>query len=111
MLPRIFDAFEQGEPRVTRAASAAWGWAWRSARPSSSCTAGELTAASGGRGRGATFTVSPAGRPCPAGDRGAGPAPAAIPEPSAEIADRTASHILLVEDHADTAEAMADLLR
>jgi CheY-like chemotaxis protein len=66
---------------------------------------GTLTAASAGRGQGSTFTLS---LPC---DRVTAEIPDArepeIENPKPKIQNL---RILLVEDHADTAEAMADLL-
>ncbi|HSG39038.1 MAG TPA: hybrid sensor histidine kinase/response regulator, partial [Thermoanaerobaculia bacterium] len=68
---------------------------------------GELAAASDGPGRGASFTLRipttlPAGAEAPAHE---------APNPKSEIQNPKSLSILLVEDHADTAEAMADLLR
>ena len=113
VLSRIFDAFEQTDRRITRRFGGL-GLGLAVSRAIVDLHGGRLTAASAGRGSGASFTVHlPLGavqedldetatwfsRPRPA----APPAPAAGPERPLRI--------LLVEDHEDTAEAMADLLR
>ncbi|MBW8875320.1 MAG: PAS domain S-box protein [Acidobacteria bacterium] len=112
VLSRIFDAFEQTDRRITRRFGGL-GLGLAVSRAIVELHGGRLTAASEGRGSGASFTVHlPLGavqedldetatwfsRPRPAA-----PAPAAGPERPLRI--------LLVEDHEDTAEAMADLLR
>jgi two-component system CheB/CheR fusion protein len=112
MLPRIFDAFEQVDRRITRRFGGL-GLGLALSKAILELHGGTLTAESGGRGRGSTFTVRlPAGDPMVDLDEtglgllddwsAVGGAP--------ERADRPL-RILLVEDHADTAEAMADLLR
>lgn len=110
VLPRIFDAFEQTDRRITRKFGGL-GLGLAVSRAIVDLHGGRLAAASDGRGRGSTFTVRLPlggiqedldetgiwfGRPRP------------IAEPSA-LADRPL-RILLVEDHEDTAQAMADLL-
>jgi CheY-like chemotaxis protein len=67
---------------------------------------GSLTASSSGRNQGSTFTVR---LPCSGAVPAAAPSMAIPREPERRGAD--SAHILLIEDHADTAEAMADLLR
>jgi two-component system CheB/CheR fusion protein len=106
VLPRIFGAFEQADRRITRRFGGL-GLGLAVSRAIVRLHGGELAAASEGAGRGATFTVR---------------LPAGIPE--ADLDDTVVLHpgaaaprldrglrLLLVEDHADTAEAMADLLR
>ncbi|MFL6234437.1 MAG: ATP-binding protein [Thermoanaerobaculia bacterium] len=110
VLSGIFDAFQQGELAITRRFGGL-GLGLAISKAIVELHGGSLTAASAGRGRGAKFSVR-----LPVGDLPAsreaersGPlreAPA--PRPSPEVPPL---HILLVEDHADTAEAMADLLR
>ena len=103
LLLRIFDAFEQGEPGATRHAGLGLGLPISKAIVE--LHGGELGVRSDGKDRGTTFTVrlpvtrSPVEEPS---------APAAVAEPSPAPEPR---HILLVEDHADTAEAIRDLLR
>ncbi|HEV2853634.1 MAG TPA: MASE1 domain-containing protein [Thermoanaerobaculia bacterium] len=108
VLPHVFDAFEQGKARSPRGMTGL-GLGLAISKAIVEMHGGDLTAASEGRGRGATFTVS---------------LPATLPAQTGEISimgeglDETWTrrprvedlHILLVEDHADTAEAMADLL-
>ncbi|HEX6902262.1 MAG TPA: PAS domain S-box protein [Thermoanaerobaculia bacterium] len=111
VLSRVFDAFEQTGRRITRRFGGL-GLGLAVSRAIVDLHGGRLTAASDGPGRGSTFTVRlPLGpiqeeldetgiwfaRPGTAGRPGAGP-------------DHPL-RILLVEDHPDTAEAMADLLR
>ncbi len=110
VLPRVFDAFEQTGRRITRRFGGL-GLGLAVSRAIVDLHGGRLTVASEGSGQGSTFTVRlPLGgiqeeldetgiwfaRPR-TGRSGAGP-------------DRPL-RILLVEDHPDTAEAMADLLR
>ncbi|HEX4961840.1 MAG TPA: PAS domain S-box protein [Thermoanaerobaculia bacterium] len=112
VLPRIFEAFEQTGRSITRRFGGL-GLGLAVSRAIVDLHGGRLTAESEGKGRGACFTVR---LPIAAlqGDldetgawfsraRPAAPAPAAG-------AGRSL-HVLLVEDHEDTAEAMADLLR
>ncbi len=104
VLPRIFDAFEQADRRITRQFGGL-GLGLAVSRAIVELHGGTLTAASGGRGQGATFTVRL-------------PVQSGLPPPMPQPEDRPSGtqdpkplHILLIEDHADTAEAMAELLR
>jgi signal transduction histidine kinase/CheY-like chemotaxis protein len=105
VLPRIFDAFEQGDAGVlNRFGGLGLGLAISKAIVE--LHGGEILARSEGHGRGTSFTVH-----LPVGPRArevAEPAPAAASEPGAAM-ERL--RILLVEDHADTAEALGELLR
>jgi signal transduction histidine kinase len=105
-LPRIFDAFEQGGRGVTRQFGGL-GLGLAISRAIVDLHQGTITAASAGVGRGATFTVrlpchQAALEPPPAGGSSEG-------QPVRNTAD--SSHILLVEDHSDTALIMARMLR
>jgi two-component system CheB/CheR fusion protein len=115
VLPRIFDAFEQTDRRITRRFGGL-GLGLAVSRAIVELHGGRLGAASEGRGRGAAFLLH---LPLEAvqedlDETGAwfsrarpAMAPSAAPATGADHPLR----ILLVEDHADTAEAMADLLR
>jgi two-component system CheB/CheR fusion protein len=109
-LEHIFDAFHQGREGVTRRLGGL-GLGLAISRAIVELHGGTIAAESGGKGQGARFTVRlPAAlelaRTGP-GERATGDERRGAAEPAA---DRSL-HILLVEDHADTAEAMADLLR
>jgi signal transduction histidine kinase/CheY-like chemotaxis protein len=104
LLPRIFNAFEQTDRRITRRFGGL-GLGLSLSRAIVAMHGGTLEAASAGTDQGSEFTLR-----LPAGD-----VPASAPEPTLErpVEAKAASplKLLLVEDHADTAEAMADLLR
>ncbi|HEY4573667.1 MAG TPA: ATP-binding protein, partial [Thermoanaerobaculia bacterium] len=110
VLSGIFDAFQQGELAITRRFGGL-GLGLAISKAIVELHGGNLEATSDGRGRGAKFTVR-----LPVGDlRASREAERSSPareiptlRPESEI---PALRILLVEDHADTAEAMADLLR
>lgn len=111
LLPRIFDAFEQGQRTITRRFGGL-GLGLAISRAIVEQHGGLLQAASEGRGRGASFTLRlPVGLPAaaPAVPAAAEAGSAAAPD-QRPAATRTV-HVLLVEDHPDTAEALADLLR
>jgi two-component system CheB/CheR fusion protein len=113
-LPRIFDAFEQGEGTVTRRFGGL-GLGLAICRALVRMHRGVISARSGGKDQGATFTVSLAGRSAteagraergtPCGEREAG-------APVARAAARSATmrRVLMVDDHADTRAAMRRLL-
>jgi PAS domain S-box-containing protein len=104
LLPRIFDAFEQGEIAMARSLGGlGLGLAISKGLVAAHC--GTIAAHSDGRGRGATFTVTLDTVDAPARLRPAAPtAPAAGPDAASRLS------ILLVEDHADTANALKRLL-
>lgn len=109
LLPRIFDAFEQGEQGVAHRSGLGLGLAISKAIVE--LHGGEVAVWSGGRDQGATFTVRLPAEPLPEGARSASAAARAHesrrgPEPTERM-----FHLLLVEDHPDTAEALAELLR
>jgi signal transduction histidine kinase len=105
LLPRIFEAFEQGGSGGTRRSGLGLGLAISKAIVE--LHGGELGVRSDGKGRGTTFTVrlpivlTPGKPALPATGRKLSSAPEPL-QPR---------HILLVEDHADTAAALTDLLR
>ena len=103
VLPRIFDAFEQGERSITRRFGGL-GLGLAISKALVDMQGGRLSAASAGKGRGAVFSVELAVvEPKPddlAHPAGLGPGGAR----------RGDVRILLVDDHADTARAMSRLL-
>jgi CheY-like chemotaxis protein len=103
-MPYIFDAFEQGRARGPRR-TGGLGLGLAISKAIAEMHGGTLSAASEGPGRGATFTlILPRGNELPALLE----EPPAVENPKSKIQNL---RILLVEDHADTAEAMAELLR
>jgi signal transduction histidine kinase/methylmalonyl-CoA mutase cobalamin-binding subunit len=109
ILPRIFGAFEQGDRAITRQFGGL-GLGLAISKAIVEAHGGTISAQSEGPNSGSTFTVR-----LPA----AGVATAAVemppvqaPKPIAERStDTLAAHLLLVEDHADTAQVMARMLR
>jgi two-component system CheB/CheR fusion protein len=119
-LPRIFNGFEQGPRQITRKFGGL-GLGLAISRAIVDLHGGSLKAASAGLGQGATFTLElplaeiaeiaeaeeteeiPQARP--ASPQEPQSMPAILTKPG------RADHILLVEDHADTAAAFAELLR
>lgn len=113
MLPRIFDAFEQGDRAITRQFGGL-GLGLAISRAIMTLHGGTITAQSGGAGQGAVFTVRlplamdatatvemPPVRP-----------PVRPPRDAVEPFDASqTTHLLLVEDHADTAAVLARMLR
>jgi signal transduction histidine kinase/CheY-like chemotaxis protein len=104
VLPRIFDGFEQGQRAITRRFGGL-GLGLAVSKAIAEMHGGELSAASPGRDQGATFTLRlPVGAlPVSTAEREAADA---LEPPAGE----RSLHILLVEDHADTAAALAELL-
>jgi PAS domain S-box-containing protein len=102
MLPKIFDAFEQGDTRVTRHFGGL-GLGLAISKALVARHGGEIRAESEGPGRGATFRIELA----EAGGAAATPAQA---EPPLQSNDGHPLRILLVEDHADTASMLSRLL-
>jgi signal transduction histidine kinase len=103
LLPEIFDAFQQGGASVNRRFGGL-GLGLAISKAIVEMHGGRLTAASDGTSCGSTFTLR-----LPLGALGGVESPA--PDASEPPAETRSLSILLVEDHADTAEAMADLLR
>jgi two-component system CheB/CheR fusion protein len=112
----IFDAFKQGEQTITRRFGGL-GLGLAISKAIVELHGGSLAATSDGRGQGSVFSVrlpvgdlrADAPRPAAAGgNRHHGRTAAVAPEDPR--ADAQQLRILLVEDHADTAEAMAELL-
>jgi signal transduction histidine kinase/ActR/RegA family two-component response regulator len=101
VLPRIFDAFEQGGRDMTRRYGGL-GLGLAISKALVTLHGGTLTARSEGRGMGATFSVT-----LPTVETMA-VEPAS---PAARDGDAPALRILLVEDHVDTRKATARLLK
>jgi CheY-like chemotaxis protein len=109
LLGDIFDAFQQGEQAITRRFGGL-GLGLAISKAIVELHGGGLAATSAGRGQGAVFSVRlPVGdlRRHRAQERSGRAAEVSAPD----LGEDAALRILLVEDHADTAEAMADLLR
>ncbi len=102
VLPRIFDAFEQGEISITRRFGGL-GLGLAISKALVEMHGGRLEASSAGSGLGATFTVRLPTISCPILRRPR--------TPRSEIATtRQGVRILLVDDHRDTATTMKRLL-
>lgn len=98
-LGRVFEAFEQADASITRQFGGL-GLGLAISRRLAELHGGTLTAASGGRDRGATFTFE---LPRHRGRRAVTAKPIALP--STEPVE-----LLVVDDHADTAEILSTLL-
>ena len=103
VLPRLFNAFEQGEVRAVRQ-QAGLGLGLTISRRLAEAHGGTITAASAGRGRGATFTVE-----LPVVAR----FEPDVPRTRTTSAERSTPPlaVLLVEDHEATLAVMTKLLR
>jgi two-component system CheB/CheR fusion protein len=113
VLADIFDAFQQGTQTITRRFGGL-GLGLAISKAIVELHGGSLTATSEGKGQGAIFAVrlptsNLVGRAASPAVAGTPPVAAKAPEPPQPPG--VALHILLVEDHTDTAEAMAELLR
>jgi len=105
VLPRIFDAFEQGGRDVTRMFGGL-GLGLAISKALVDLHGGTLRAASDGRGSGATFYLSLAAETAETSR----PAALSRSPRASEPGGREPLRIFLVEDHADTREALAGLL-
>ncbi|HEV2292825.1 MAG TPA: ATP-binding protein [Tepidisphaeraceae bacterium] len=103
VLPHIFNPFEQGERTLSRQFGGL-GLGLSISKTMVELHQGSLTAASEGRGKGATFTLMLDALPSVP----EGPAVAPAQEPPAH---RKGSRILFVEDHDDTRRVMGALLQ
>jgi PAS domain S-box-containing protein len=103
VLPRIFDAFEQGDAKITRQFGG-MGLGLAISRALVEMHGGTIRAQSAGQDRGATFTVELPLLP-------AEQVPPSRPEQSGgEGNTATKFRVLVVEDHADSADVLAMLL-
>ena len=106
VLPRLFNAFEQGEVRASRL-QAGLGLGLAISKKLAEAHGGTISATSRGRGLGSTFTVDlPV---LPLATHAAAAAPQAGPAPLPAIARPLT--VLLVEDHEPTLRVMERLLR
>ena len=104
-LPRIFKAFEQGE-RSRHRVFGGLGLGLSISRAIMEEHGGSITGASEGRNKGASFTLRmPAVKPLAAGD------PEKLRRPSPDLSLGRSMRVLVVEDHHDTAEQFARLLK
>jgi len=101
----IFDAFDQGSPGTT-SRFGGLGLGLAICKTIVEMHGGSLDVFSAGRNRGSTFTVR-----LPATEPPAATPKEAVPNQHPEPRAAGSPHILLIEDHVDTAEAMAELLR
>lgn len=103
VLPRIFDAFEQGGTHVTRQFGGL-GLGLAISRALTVMHGGTLTAHSEGSGQGAAFTLElPAVSPPPSGQSDS-------PQTTAMAHDTRPLRVLVVDDHVDTARVLNMLL-
>ncbi len=102
LLPHIFEAFEQGDARVTRQFGGL-GLGLTIAKALIELHGGSIRAESAGQGQGATFIMELPGEP---------PAVAAAAEPvlTGGSGKGGGLRLLIVEDHEDTARALSRLL-
>ncbi len=106
VLPRIFNAFEQGDASVTRQFGGL-GLGLAISKAVVDLHQGSILAESAGPGQGATFVIElPGAAPAPAADS-AGIAPAGV----GKARRLRQLRVLLVEDHADTSRTLVRLLR
>ncbi|HWE04540.1 MAG TPA: ATP-binding protein [Tepidisphaeraceae bacterium] len=113
VLPRLFNAFEQGEGSITRRFGGL-GLGLTITKALAELHQGAVSAASAGTGKGATFLLRLKGMPEPS-NVAAQPAPVAPPVPPQpkpeEHTDQKRQRILLVEDNEDTLRVMSKVLK
>jgi CheY-like chemotaxis protein len=102
VMPRIFEAFEQGEAAMIRR-QGGLGLGLSIAKPIVEAHGGTLEPYSEGAGQGATFTVTLPTCPTPAG-------PIGIADNGSDGASKAPLRILLVEDHSETALLLKAIL-
>ncbi len=108
VLPKIFGAFEQGDRGITRRFGGL-GLGLAISKAIVDLHGGEIRAASEGPGNGATFSVRLPLKKVPAGLRA--PVPQNLTSSNDGENTGKPGHLLLVEDHADTAHVLARMLR
>ena len=105
-LGRIFQAFEQGGREITQQFGGL-GLGLAISKAIAEAHRGTISAASGGWGRGSTFTLT---IPCQQTGE-TRPAPSSVAGPSDKAGPKCTARILLVEDHVDTATVLVRLLQ
>jgi signal transduction histidine kinase len=110
VLPRIFNAFEQGGSCVTRHFGGL-GLGLAIARAIVTQHGGSINVASDGPGTGARFTVRLPRVAAPASAATVGQSPGPAPARATLEAPAAVRRLLLVEDHPDTSRALAHVLR
>jgi signal transduction histidine kinase/CheY-like chemotaxis protein len=105
VLPKLFNAFEQGEVRANRQ-QAGLGLGLAISKKLAEAHGGTIIASSKGRGHGATFAVE-----LPVVDELTGDAATTPYQPAEVQATGDPLHVLLVEDHEPTLRVMERLLR
>ena len=109
LLPEIFDPFRQGEDSLTRE-HRGLGLGLAIVRHLVELHGGSVSAASGGRGKGASFTVLLPLLDIPAPVKAARPQQAAPPRPALKDALKGVA-VLVVDDEPDTVAVLGELLR
>jgi signal transduction histidine kinase/ActR/RegA family two-component response regulator len=111
LLPRIFDAFEQGGDSTTRRFGGL-GLGLAISRALVESHGGRITVESAGMGRGATFRVELQASAVEPSAAAAPPTGGEVPDDAGAPAYEQAGalHVLLVEDHADTRLVLSRLL-
>lgn len=109
MLPRVFGAFQQGERSITQQFGGL-GLGLAISKAIMEAHGGTITAASPGTDLGSTFTVRLPLVPAATAAVAVEPAAPRRSDPS-RVPDGMHTHLLLVEDHPDTAHVMARMLR
>jgi len=105
VIPKLFDAFEQGEVRAARQ-QAGLGLGLTISRKLVEAHGGTIIATSPGRGSGASFTVN-----LPVVEQLVRPSQAVQPSPALVPRAARSLNVLLVEDHEPTLRVMERLLR
>ena len=109
-MQRVFDAFEQGDQKHGRQYGGL-GLGLAITKALVQMHAGTITASSPGHGGGATFVVSLPAAPRPDSQAPSVPQAAKPESMAAAVGTEDALHVLLVEDHVDSARVLVQLLR
>jgi PAS domain S-box-containing protein len=107
LLARLFQPFEQGSEEVVRR-SGGLGLGMALSKALLDAQGAQISASSAGADQGSTFTINLRYVSAPTRPRGGGKPSVGL---KSEHAPSRSLHILLVEDHADSAEVLAQVLR